>query len=82
MAFVQGLIAAARGDRALAGRRFEEAAQGWGAVLSTSSRAAGEDYLAVLVDLGRPPVVGLVEPERELAAIDRERALLAASRPS
>jgi DNA-binding SARP family transcriptional activator/tetratricopeptide (TPR) repeat protein len=82
MAFVQGLIAAVHGDRALAGRRFDEAAQSWRALLVTARAATGEDYLAVLVDLGRPPVVGLVQPERELAAIDRERALLAPSVPA
>jgi hypothetical protein len=81
MAFVQGLIAAARGNRTLAEHRFDEAAQGWRALLATAPGAAGEDYLAALVDLGRPPVVGLIEPQRELAAIDRERALLAASPP-
>ena len=61
-------------------RRFDEAAQSWRGLLATAGRATGEDYLAVLVDLGRPPVVGLVEPARELAAIDRERAALSASR--
>jgi hypothetical protein len=28
-----------------------------------------EEYLAALVDLGRPPIVGLVEPDRELARV-------------
>jgi hypothetical protein len=79
MAFVQGLIAAARGDEVLARRRFEEAARGWRAVLATAARTTGGDYLAALVDLGRPPVVGLVEPARELALVDREQALLAAA---
>jgi DNA-binding SARP family transcriptional activator/tetratricopeptide (TPR) repeat protein len=82
MAFVQGLIAAVHGNAALAARRFDESEQGWRALLATAGTATGEDYLAVLVDLGRPPVVGLVEPERELASIDRERALISASAPS
>ena len=32
--------------------------------------------MASLVDLGRPPVVGLVEPERELARLRLELAEL------
>src|SRR4051794_41167425 len=80
MAFVQGLVAAVRGDQGLAGRRFDEAAQSWRGLLATAGRATGEDYLAVLVDLGRPPVVGLVEPEREWAAMDGGRAALSAPR--
>jgi hypothetical protein len=32
----------------------------------------GEEYMAALVDLGRPPVVGLVEPARELARVEAE----------
>jgi hypothetical protein len=34
--------------------------------------------MADLVDLGRPPVVGLVEPGLELTKIERELAALAA----
>jgi hypothetical protein len=34
--------------------------------------AAADAYMAILVDLGRPPVVGLVEPARELARISEE----------
>jgi hypothetical protein len=29
----------------------------------------GDEYMAALVDLGRPPVVGLVEPAWELARV-------------
>jgi DNA-binding SARP family transcriptional activator len=76
MAFVQGLIAAARGETALAGRRFEEAEHGWHALLTSVSRLTAEDYQAALVDLGRPPVVGLVEPRLELARVEHERAAL------
>jgi hypothetical protein len=32
--------------------------------------------MAALVDLGRPPVVGLVEPDRELARVVAELAQL------
>jgi tetratricopeptide (TPR) repeat protein len=71
---VQGLIAAARGDDALAARRLEEAAAGWRRRLGHD--ADGDRYTAVLADLGRPPVAGLVEPDRELARVlDDLRAL-------
>lgn len=70
---VQGLIAAARGDAKLAARRFAEAERVW----RRMSRApSGDAYAAVLLDLGRPPIAGLVEPARELARLARERALL------
>ena len=76
MTGIQGLIAAARGDDQLARRRFAEAAAGWQRMLGSVSAATAEGYLATLVDLGRPPVVGLVEPARELARLDREIAAL------
>jgi hypothetical protein len=41
------------------------------------SENTADGYLAGLVDLGRPPVVGLVEPARELTRIEHERAALA-----
>lgn len=59
---VQGLVAAARGDHALAERRLTEAADGW---RRCSGGGLGDDYVATLTDLGRPPVEGLVEPARE-----------------
>ena len=49
-------------------RRLEEAAEGWQRVRDCSSD--GERYTSSFADLARPPVLGLVEPEREL-----ERAL-------
>jgi hypothetical protein len=59
-----------RGDRALATVRLEESAGHW-------RRLAGEvsmprDHLASLVDLGRPPVTGVVDPERELERVAAE----------
>jgi DNA-binding SARP family transcriptional activator/tetratricopeptide (TPR) repeat protein len=66
MCRVQGLIAAAVGDSTLARRRFQEAAAGWRRVLASVTSATVEGYLANLVDLGRLPVVGLIEPQREL----------------
>ena len=64
LARVQGLLARARNDYEEAERRLEESIAGWGRVLARSIRA--ESITTVLADLGRP-VVGLVEPERELA---------------
>jgi tetratricopeptide (TPR) repeat protein len=70
IAAVQGLIAQARGDAPLARRRFEESAASWRSVLSSAASATAQDYTATLLDLGRPPVVGLVEPRRELAGLE------------
>lgn len=63
MSHVQGLIARLRGDHELARRHLEEAAAG-----SRRHRPgdAGDEYVGELVDLGRPPVAGLLEPAREL----------------
>ena len=69
MARVQGLIAAARGDRELAVRRFEESASGWRRRLEPSR--IGEAYLAALVDLGRVPVAGLASPRASSRASRR-----------
>ncbi len=67
---VQGLVAAARGDHALAERRLAEAAEGWRRLLDRSGE--GDRYMATFVDLARPPVLGLVEPDRELARVEGE----------
>jgi DNA-binding SARP family transcriptional activator len=64
LARVQGLIARARGDNDEAVRRLEESVTGWERLLAANLRA--DSLAGVLADLGRP-VVGLVEPERELA---------------
>jgi len=73
---VQALIAVGSGDRELAARRYREAEVAWRRMLPSVTTATSEGYFANLVDLGRPPVVGLVEPARELARIERERANL------
>jgi DNA-binding SARP family transcriptional activator len=73
MARVQGLIALARGDRAEARRRLNEAAEGWRRHLGHNT---GAELLANLVDLGRAPVVGLVEPGWELRRLTAELAEL------
>jgi hypothetical protein len=67
MAGVQGLIALRRGDRALAGRRLREAAEGWRR--RVEAPGIGDRYAAALIDLGRPPLSTLVEPVRELSAV-------------
>jgi DNA-binding SARP family transcriptional activator/tetratricopeptide (TPR) repeat protein len=73
MARVQGLIALARGDRAEARRRLNEAAEGWRRHLGHNT---GAELLANFVDLGRAPVVGLVEPGWELRRLTAELAEL------
>jgi DNA-binding SARP family transcriptional activator len=69
LALVQGLLALAREDRDEAESRLRESLAGWEHLLHRARRA--ESMTTVLADLGRP-VVGLVEPERELARVDAE----------
>ena len=80
IAFVQALIASAEGDATEAVRRLDESTEAWHRVLGASDMdadsATADGYLANLVDLGRPPVIGLVEPVRELARIDEARRTL------
>lgn len=76
LARAQGLIAAAAGDRPLAIKRLQESLDGWRRQISRQSR--GERMAAVLADLGRP-VVGLVEPERELEHVAAELESIKAS---
>jgi len=71
---IQGLIAAARGDHELADRRLAEAEAGWGRIQGDLD--LGDAYAAVIVDLGRPPVAGLVEVGAEVARVRAERAAL------
>ncbi|MDN5918201.1 MAG: AAA family ATPase [Pseudonocardia sp.] len=72
MARVQGLAALARGEADEARRRLREARAGW--LRRQRPAESGAEYLANLVDLGRPPVVGLVEPVWELDRITAELA--------
>lgn len=65
LARMQGRVALARGDARLALRRLDEAERGWRRRLGPA--ATGDVFAASLVDLGRPPVAGLVEPGVELA---------------
>ena len=73
MSHVQGLIALQRGNLPLAARRLREAESGW---LRRSrlddaehDSESGQNYVAALIDLGRPPVAALIEPARELSAL-------------
>ena len=74
---LQGLIAAARGDRDLADRRLAEAEAGWDRLLGRVD--IGSAYATVVVDLGRPPVGGLVEVAQELACVRAERRHVAST---
>jgi DNA-binding SARP family transcriptional activator/tetratricopeptide (TPR) repeat protein len=77
MSRVQALIAAARGDTALAERRLTESVAGWQRIAGTlDSAQTGAGYVAALIDLGRPPVSSLVEPARELAIASAELSAL------
>jgi hypothetical protein len=49
----------------------------WERLLPRVGALTSEGYLANLLDLGRPPVLGLVEPQRELDRIEALRAGLA-----
>jgi hypothetical protein len=73
MTRVQGLIALARGDRVEARRRLSEAAEDWRRHLEHNT---GAELLANFVDLGRAPIVGLVEPGWELRRLTAELAEL------
>jgi tetratricopeptide (TPR) repeat protein len=64
LARVQGLIALAQANHGEAERRFREAISGWERLRRRTFHA--ESITTVLTDLGRP-VVGLIEPEREVA---------------
>jgi hypothetical protein len=68
MAFAQALSARARGDEALAERRLAESEAHWRRLAPD----AVTEYMASLVDLGRPPVTGIVDPVRELQRVRRE----------
>jgi DNA-binding SARP family transcriptional activator len=78
LARVQGLIALARDQHQEAARRLQESIAGWERLLERTVRA--DTITNVLADLGRP-VVGLVEPERELARARADLAAIQHGRP-
>jgi tetratricopeptide (TPR) repeat protein len=77
MSRMQGLVASARGDVALAERRLADSVAAWQRIARTQdSRQTAAGYVASLIDLGRPPVCSLVEPARELATVEAELSTL------
>jgi tetratricopeptide (TPR) repeat protein len=70
MAFAQALSARARGDLPLAERRLREAEGHWRRLAGQGD--ASREHLASLVDLGRPPVTGVVDPAGELQRVAEE----------
>ena len=75
MSRIQGLIAFARGDTALAERRLAESLAAWRRIADgLDGQQAGAGYVASLIDLGQPPISSLVEPARELAIVSGELA--------
>jgi tetratricopeptide (TPR) repeat protein len=82
MSHVQGLIALGRGNLPLAIKRLREAESGWlrraGQDRAEHDSDTGQGYVAALIDLGRPPVVALIEPARELAALRADIAAIGA----
>ncbi len=82
MSRVQGLIALGRGNLPLAIKRLREAESGWlrraGQDRAEHDSDTGQGYVAALIDLGRPPVVALIEPARELAALRADIAAIGA----
>jgi DNA-binding SARP family transcriptional activator/predicted ATPase len=77
----QGLIAAAAGDFQRALARLAAAEAAWRRRIDRAG--PGEFFAANVVDLGRPPVAGLVEPGVELGRVlaDRAAILARAGRP-
>ena len=76
----QALVDMARGEPERALRRLDEAERVWR--LRLASAPEGDVFAAVVADLGRPPVAGLVEPAVELGLTlaDRAEALAALGR--
>ena len=70
MTFVQALVARTRGDAELAEKRLREAERHWQRL--TSENLFAREHLASLVDLGRPPVTGIVNPSHELDRVAQE----------
>jgi tetratricopeptide (TPR) repeat protein len=70
MTFAQALSARASGDLALTERRLREAEGQWRRL--TGEGDSGREHLASLVDLGRPPLTGVVDPAAELRRVTEE----------
>ena len=70
MTFAQALSARANGDRGLAEARLHECEGHWRRL--AGSDEAAREHLASMVDLGRPPVTGVVDPAEELERVAEE----------
>jgi hypothetical protein len=88
---LEGLLAAGQGELDAALRNLDEAAQAWRRRLEeggvriwpgVARISTGDAFAANIVDLGRPPMAGLVEPGVELGRVlaDRATVLAAAGR--
>lgn len=73
VARVEGLLAARRGELELALEGLSEAEAAWRRRRGSAGEE-GQEYAANVVDLGRPPVAGLIEPALELGRVLSERA--------
>jgi tetratricopeptide (TPR) repeat protein len=73
---LEGLIAAAQGDAEAADRGLGAAERAWRAMLGRAPD--GNLFGATILDVGRVPVAGLVEPALELGRVLAERALVLA----
>nr|WP_246324273.1 AAA family ATPase [Petropleomorpha daqingensis] len=78
MARAQGLVALAAGDLREARRRLAESVAAWRRL---GRPEPGRELMASLVDLGRLPVVGLVDPAWELARVEAELAAVPEEEP-
>ena len=78
MSRLQGLVAEARGDPALALRRLARQRPSWRRRLATEG-GDRDAFGAAIADLGRVPVGGLVEPALELGRVLAERARVLAA---
>jgi tetratricopeptide (TPR) repeat protein len=72
MAAAEGLVAAGRGNYELARARLSEAVEGWRRLTPVD---LAERIAAVMADLGRP-IIGLILPVEELAAVEADLAAL------
>jgi hypothetical protein len=73
MVWIEGLVAALRADWPVALDRLAEAEQTWRRRLGPEG-IMYDGYAVNLVDLGRPPVAGLIEPAVELSRVLTDRA--------
>ncbi|MTJ65363.1 AAA family ATPase [Nocardia seriolae] len=71
---VEGLLAARDGNIELATTRLLAAVEGWRR--RATAATVGRRYAANIIDLGRPPLSGLVEPDREYRLVTAELAAL------